>query len=90
MGKFNTKEKVRNAPTTRNKMGERAYKKSPKEELVSTVLTTFVQKSYYESENEILTRIRTAAKKCDPEFVAKLLAKFNKSMIKMYITPKRR
>lgn len=70
MAKYN-KKKVGHVPTKVNKMGTAAYELSPEEELVSTVLTTFVQKSYYESENEILKRITEAASKCDPEFVAK-------------------
>ena len=71
MSKYNEKKEPR-VPTEVNLMGEKAYKLDPKEELVSTVLTTFVQKSYYESENEILKRIKDAASKCDPLFVAKL------------------
>lgn len=71
MSKFNsTKQPV--TPTETNLMGEKAYKLSAKEELVATVLTTFVQSSYYEKENEIVNRIKVAADKCDPEFVAKL------------------
>ncbi|MCK5316351.1 MAG: hypothetical protein KAJ55_00475, partial [Anaerolineales bacterium] len=52
-------------------MGSAAYKLDPKEELVATVLTTFVQKSYYEKEKEIMKRIRKSAEACDPLFVAK-------------------
>jgi hypothetical protein len=52
-------------------MGSAAYKLDPKEELVSTILTTFVQKSYYEKEKEIMKRFRKAAENCDPLFVAK-------------------
>lgn len=70
MAKYNKKrEPVR--PTEVNEMGSAAFKLSPEEELVSTVLTTFVRKSYYESENEVVERIRKAAEKCSPEFVAK-------------------
>lgn len=71
MSKFNTKkEKV--IPTTVNEMGEKAYKLAAKEELVSTCLTTFLQSSYYESENEITNRIKNSANKVDEKFVAKL------------------
>ncbi|HEX5186846.1 MAG TPA: TROVE domain-containing protein, partial [Nitrososphaeraceae archaeon] len=71
MGKFNkTKEPVR--PTEINEMGEKSYKLEAKEELVSTCLTTFLQSSYYETENEIVSRILKAANSIDPEFVAKL------------------
>lgn len=71
MAKYNEK-KEKYVPTEVNLMGTEAYKLDPKEELVSTVLTTFIQKSYYESESEILNRIKNAAAKCDPLFVAKL------------------
>lgn len=71
MGKYNTKTKTVVAPTTTNEMGERAYVLSAKEELVSTILTTFLQASYYEKENDIVKRIISAAEKCDPLFVAK-------------------
>jgi 60 kDa SS-A/Ro ribonucleoprotein len=70
MAKYNSKKETR-VPTETNLMGEKAFKLDPKEELVATVLTTFIQKSYYETENEILTRIREAAAKVDPLFVAK-------------------
>jgi hypothetical protein len=71
MAKFNTKRETKHVPSETNKMGEAVFKLDPKEELVSTVLTTFVQKSYYEAENEILERIKNAAMGCDPLFVAK-------------------
>ena len=71
MAKYNAKKEEK-FPTETNLMGEKAYKLDPKEELVATVLTTFVQKSYYESENEILNRIKKAMESCDPLFVAKL------------------
>jgi len=71
MGKFNIAKESR-VPTEINKMGEKAFKLDPREEIVSTVLTSFIQKSYYESENEILNRIRISLEKCDPLFVAKL------------------
>ena len=71
MAKFNEKKVGTHLPTETNAMGEKAYKLDPKEELVSTVLTTFVQKSYYESEKAIVERIKNAALACDPLFVAK-------------------
>lgn len=71
--KFAKKEAIASIakPTEVNLMGEAAYRLNPKEELVSTVLTTFVNKSYYEGEKEIIDRIKKAALICDPEFVAK-------------------
>lgn len=71
MAKFNTKkEKV--TPTEVNQMGEKAYKLDAKEELVATVLTTFLQKSYYESEDEVVNRIKAAIENVSPEFAAKV------------------
>lgn len=58
-----------------NFMGKKAYKQSPKEELIFAVLTTFVEKSYYESKDERITRIRELVAKVakkDAAFVAKL------------------
>jgi hypothetical protein len=68
MSKFNTKSADKELI---NDMGTTAYKLSPKEELISTVLTTFVEGSYYEGKDEILERVRKAIEKCDTEFVAK-------------------
>lgn len=71
MSKFNkTKEKV--VPTTVNEMGEKAYQLDAKSELIATCLTTFLQKSYYETENEIVDRVKNAVDKVDENFVAKL------------------
>lgn len=71
MAKYNAKRETKHVPSEVNKMGSLAYKLDPKEELVSTVLTTFVQKSYYEKEKEIMNRFRKAALEVDPLFVAK-------------------
>ena len=71
MAKFNEKKVGTHLPTETNLMGEKAYKLDPREELVSTVLTTFLQKSYYEKEKEIVERIKKSAVACDPLFVAK-------------------
>lgn len=71
MGKYNSKkESVK--PTVKNFMNEDAFLLKPKEELVSTVLTTFLQNSYYEREGEIVKRITDLVDKVDPLFVAKL------------------
>ena len=71
MSKFN-KTKEKRIPTTVNEMGEKAYQLNAKEELVATCLTTFLQGSYYETENEIVNRIKKAASQVDEEFIAKL------------------
>jgi len=70
MSKFN-KTTPKRVPTAVNEMGEKAYELNAKEELVSTCLTTFLQKSYYESENEIVERIKKAASEVETDFVAK-------------------
>ena len=71
MGKYNSKkESVK--PTVKNFMNEDAFLLKPKEELVSTVMTTFLQNSYYERECEIVDRIKDLVDKVDPLFAAKL------------------
>jgi 60 kDa SS-A/Ro ribonucleoprotein len=71
MSKFNTTKEKR-VPTEVNEVGEKAYKLDAKEELIATCLTTFLQGSYYESENEVVNRIKESASIVDEEFVAKL------------------
>jgi len=71
MSKFN-KTKLPVVPTMVNEMGEKSYALKAKEELIATCLTTFLQKSYYESESEIVNRIKSAAGDVDEDFVAKL------------------
>lgn len=71
MAKFNEKKTVKQ-PESVNFMGENAFLLQPKEELVSTVMTTFLQNSYYEREDEIVKRITDLVDKVDPLFVAKL------------------
>lgn len=72
MSKFAPTKKV---AETRNYMGEKAYKRSPKVELVNAVLTSFIENTYYEKKDKRVERItelvEQVAKK-DPEFVAKL------------------
>ena len=71
MSKYNSKkEGVK--PTEVNFMGEKAFKMADKELLVSTVMTTFLQNSYYESEDKIVKRLTELVDKVDPLFVAKL------------------
>ena len=71
MGKYNSKkESVK--PTEVNYMCELAFKMADKELLVSTVMTTFLQNSYYEQEGEIVERITDLVDKVDPLFAAKL------------------
>lgn len=71
MAKFNEKKTVKQ-PESVNFMGENAFLLKPKEELVSTVMTTFLQNSYYEREGEIVNRITELVDRVDPLFAAKL------------------
>lgn len=71
MAKFNEK-KMAKQPTERNFMGEMAFKMEDKEELISTVMTTFLQGEYYEKEATKIVRIQELLKKVDPLFAAKL------------------
>ena len=71
MAKFNEK-KMAKQPTERNFMGEMAFKMEDKEELISTVMTTFLQGEYYEKESTKIARIQELLKKVDPLFAAKL------------------
>ena len=71
MSKYNSKkESVK--PTEVNYMGEMSFKLADKELLVSTVMTTFLQNSYYEREDESVKRITDLVDKVDPLFSAKL------------------
>ena len=71
MAKFNEK-KMAKQPTEKNFMGEMAFKMEDKEELISTVMTTFLQGEYYEKEATKIARIQELLKKVDPLFAAKL------------------
>lgn len=71
MARFSTK-KTAVEPTEINFMGEKAFKLDTKEELVSTVMTTFLENSYYENKSEIVERIKSLLDDVDPLFAAKL------------------
>lgn len=71
MGKYNKKAEPKQ-PTEINFMGEKAFKMAEKEELVSTVMTTFLTDAYYEKETEVTKRILSLLDKVDPLFAAKL------------------
>jgi hypothetical protein len=60
------------APNTTNFAGGRAFKQSPKVELVSILLTTFLQDEFYRTEKQTTERIRELITTVnDPVFVAK-------------------
>jgi hypothetical protein len=54
-----------------NYAGGEAHQESPELELVSLLLTSFVQDQFYRSSGETLARLRSLAKLCDPLFAAK-------------------
>ncbi len=59
-------------PDTRNLAGGRAYAQSPKLELVSTLLTTFLKDEFYRTEQKTMARIQELITQVDdPRFVAK-------------------
>ena len=68
MSKFN-----QNKETTivENMAGGRAYSQSNEMELVSILLTSFVNEQFYRKESETLDKVKELIKKCDKEFVAK-------------------
>lgn len=68
MSKYNEKKEQE---TAINEMGEETFVMSPKENLVSSVLTTFMTGSYYETEPEVEKKIKDAMDACEPIFVAK-------------------
>ena len=72
MAKFNEKKTVKQ-PESVNFMGEKAFLLKPKEEFVSSIMTTFLSKegSYYESSNEEVKRILSLLEKIDPLFACK-------------------
>lgn len=73
MAKYSrTKTEAAPKPTEINKMGEQAFKLSPKAELVSVALTTFMSDAYYEKEDAMCNRMKGLMDKLDPEFLCKL------------------
>ncbi len=68
MARFRT---VSQGTKTENLAGGQAYKESPKLELVSMVLTSFVQDQYYRSADESLKKLQELIKDIDKKFVAK-------------------
>lgn len=56
---------------TTNKAGGSAYKMTPELELVSTLLTSFLEDKFYQSGSSRITQIKDAFKKVDPLFAAK-------------------
>lgn len=69
MARFN-KKNVRRTRTI-NVAGGDAYKESPKLELISALLTFFVQDQFYRSENKGIGNLVSLMKQVDPLFAAK-------------------
>lgn len=72
MSKYNRKKEAVK-PTVKNFMNEDAFLLAPKEEFISSIMTTFLSKdgSYYESSNEEVNRILSLLEKIDPLFACK-------------------
>lgn len=69
MSLFNKLKNKRN--TTTNHVGAKAYDHSAEYRLVSMLLTSFVQNSYYRSANEGANEMLELVKEVDPRFAAK-------------------
>jgi hypothetical protein len=65
---------------TTNHMGATAYRLTPEMELYTAVATCMVDDSYYENQEERISRIRQLIAQCSPEFVAKLAIYTRKEM----------
>lgn len=70
MPKFNTK--AVDHKKTVNKAGGESFKQSPELNLVSLVLSTFVNKEFYRDENKTLEEMRNLISKVDPMFAAQV------------------
>ena len=72
MSKYNRKKEAVK-PTVKNFMNEDAFLLKPKEEFISSIMTTFLSKdgSYYETSNEEVNRILSLLEKIDPLFACK-------------------
>lgn len=68
MARFN--EKTESEKTTTNHMGEKAVKYSTELELVSLLLTSFADNSYYEKQPDTFERLKKLIKECNKKFVA--------------------
>lgn len=70
MSRFNEKSKGGKTVTT-NLAGGKAYKQSAKLELVSLLLTSFVQDQFYRKSDDSLKRLTALLNQVDPKFAAK-------------------
>lgn len=63
-----------------NKESASAYRLTPEWELYTSVVTTSLNNSFYEQEEERIERVRTLIGKCNPLFVAQLAAYARETM----------
>ena len=63
-----------------NKESAPAYRLTPEWELYTSVVTTSLNNSFYEQEEERIERVRTLIGKCNPLFVAQLAAYARETM----------
>lgn len=70
MGRFNTENKTKTTKTV-NLAGGKAYSQTSELELVSILLTSFVQDQYYKSADDSMKRVTELLGKVDPKFAAK-------------------
>ncbi|HEY2580228.1 MAG TPA: TROVE domain-containing protein, partial [Mucilaginibacter sp.] len=68
--KFNLLSKAKTQVT--NYEGAKAFTMTPEMELYTAVVTWSLSDSFYEKDEERLTRLRALMYKCKPEFVGKL------------------
>ncbi|MEK6829561.1 MAG: TROVE domain-containing protein [Nanoarchaeota archaeon] len=68
MARFNT---TSSGTKTTNLAGGEAYAQTPELELVSILLTSFVQDQFYRSANDTMTKISQLLSKVNPKFAAK-------------------
>lgn len=69
MSKFNEKKKT----SVVNKAGGKAYKENEEMQFVSLLLTSFMNDKFYESQVEVIDRMKQLIEKCNKEFCAKAI-----------------
>ena len=67
MSRFNT---ATQSTKTTNLAGGKAYSQTPELELISILLTSFANDTFYKSANETFETMKTLISKCDKKFVA--------------------
>ena len=70
MSKFNLTQTKPKTLTT-NLAGGQAYRQTPELEIISILLTSFVNDQFYQKSNETLDRLKDLLDKIEPKFAAK-------------------